>query len=77
MVAFTKSLVFHFAVLASIVVMTTAAPWPLHVRHPTHRIRTVGRRGIKVETFHPKPVFKVGLCTIHDATLFLTLVRTA
>ncbi|KAF8694351.1 hypothetical protein AX14_002061 [Amanita brunnescens Koide BX004] len=58
MVAFTKSLVFHFAVLASIVVMTTAAPWPLHVRHPTHRIRTVGRRGIKVETFHPKPVFK-------------------
>jgi hypothetical protein len=26
-------------------------------RHPTHRVRMIGKRGIQVETFHPKPFF--------------------
>ncbi|KIL64821.1 hypothetical protein M378DRAFT_186614 [Amanita muscaria Koide BX008] len=35
-----------------------AAPWPVHVRHSTHRVRMVGKRGLAVETYHPKSTFK-------------------
>ncbi|KAF8331552.1 Fungalysin metallopeptidase-domain-containing protein [Amanita rubescens] len=53
-----KSLVFRFAILASIIVMTNAAPWPVYARHPTHRIRTIGKRRTQVVTFQPKPLYK-------------------
>ncbi|KAF8625348.1 hypothetical protein AX15_005430 [Amanita polypyramis BW_CC] len=53
-----KSLVYHFTLFTSIAVIANAAPVSLYVRHSTHRIRTIGRRGMKVETYHPKAVFK-------------------
>ncbi|KAG6827487.1 hypothetical protein H0H92_011563 [Tricholoma furcatifolium] len=34
-----------------------AAPWPIHARHATHRIRRLGR-SLKVKAFHPKSTFK-------------------
>ncbi|GLB39390.1 putative peptidase M36 family protein [Lyophyllum shimeji] len=34
-----------------------AAPWPLHARHATHRVRQIGR-GLEVKAFHPKSTFQ-------------------
>jgi len=43
------------ALYASIV---HAAPWPLHARHATHRVRNIGR-ALQVQAFHPKSTYKV------------------
>ncbi|KAG6899570.1 hypothetical protein C0993_009149 [Termitomyces sp. T159_Od127] len=34
-----------------------AAPWPVHARHATHRVRHIGR-SLQVKAFHPKSTFK-------------------
>ncbi|KAF5380079.1 hypothetical protein D9615_006227 [Tricholomella constricta] len=34
-----------------------AAPYPLHARHATHRVRHIGR-GLQVKAFHPKSTYK-------------------
>ncbi|KXN84354.1 Extracellular metalloproteinase NpI [Leucoagaricus sp. SymC.cos] len=34
-----------------------AAPWPVHVKHATHRTKLYGR-GLKLEGYHPKSTFK-------------------
>lgn len=49
-----------FACILSTTTITTvhAAPWPVYARHSTHRVRTLGKRGLKVETYHPKTSFK-------------------
>ncbi|KAG9127827.1 hypothetical protein FRC07_008837 [Ceratobasidium sp. 392] len=35
-----------------------AAPWDRISRHTTHRVRSVGPRGAKFQSYHPEPVFE-------------------
>ncbi|KAG8692314.1 hypothetical protein FRC08_009861, partial [Ceratobasidium sp. 394] len=35
-----------------------AAPWDPVSRHTTHRVRSVGPRGAKLQSYHPEPVFE-------------------
>lgn len=57
---------FFSAVLLAILYASyaNAAPWPATARHPTHRVRSLGSRALKVETFHPKSIFKVCLLSL-------------
>lgn len=58
MLAFNKffTSVFLAVVYASIATATTI---PTSVKHQTHRVRSVGRRGLEFETFHPESSFQV------------------
>ncbi|RDB18741.1 Extracellular metalloproteinase mep [Hypsizygus marmoreus] len=47
-----------FVFLTVFASLATAAPWPLHARHATHRTRYIGKRQLKVQAFHPKTTFK-------------------
>jgi len=38
-----------------------AAPWPAASKHATHRVRSVGKRDLQIETFQPTSSFKVFL----------------
>ncbi|KAF8156607.1 metallo proteinase 10 [Crassisporium funariophilum] len=57
MVAFTKSF-FPLLLAALLSTSVQAAPWPVYSRHATHRVRTIGKRQLKVESYHPKSTFK-------------------
>ncbi|KAF8638159.1 hypothetical protein AX17_002402 [Amanita inopinata Kibby_2008] len=46
------------AFFACLVGTVEGAPWPPHARYSTHGIRTIGKRGLQVETYHPKSTFK-------------------
>lgn len=48
-----------FLLLAIFTASVQAAPWPIHSRHATHRIRHIGRRALKVDTYQPKAKFEV------------------
>lgn len=57
MVAFTKS--FFPLLLATLFANhVEAAPWPSYAKHSTHRRRTIGKRAVTIDTFHPKNTFK-------------------
>jgi len=71
MVVFMKSFApstyntFFFHLVLSACVMSfmktlptvNAAPWPVYARHSTRRTRSVGKRGLRLETYHPKNSF--------------------
>jgi extracellular elastinolytic metalloproteinase len=60
MVAFTKS--FFPLLLANLLAnYVEAAPWPGYAKHSTHRRRTIGKRAVNIESYHPKNTFKVNL----------------
>jgi extracellular elastinolytic metalloproteinase len=50
-----------------------AAPWPGYTKHSTHRRRTLGKRAVQIESYHPKNSFKVFLLD-HEVALFLSLI---
>ncbi|KAH9477316.1 Extracellular metalloproteinase MEP [Psilocybe cubensis] len=58
MVSFTGSFFSTIIVAAVLSVTVEAAPWPLHARHSTHHTRYIGKRSLKVESYHPKSTFK-------------------
>lgn len=63
MVSFSGS--FFSSIIVAAVLSATcvdAAPWPIHARHATHRTRHIGKRALKIESYHPKSTFKV--CSI-------------
>ncbi|KDR76563.1 hypothetical protein GALMADRAFT_246959 [Galerina marginata CBS 339.88] len=57
MAFFTKS---FFPLILAILLATyaEAAPWPIYARHATHRTRHIGRRSMKIDSYHPKSTFK-------------------
>ncbi|KAF9486149.1 metallo proteinase 10 [Pholiota conissans] len=57
MVAFTNSF-FTLILAALLTTYVEAAPWPVYKRHGTHRVRSIGKRGLTVSTYHPKNTFK-------------------
>lgn len=64
MIAFTSP---FFVILAALLVTyTEAAPWPVYKRHETHHVRTIGKRGVQISTYHPKNTFKVRSLRIYD-----------
>ncbi|KAF5344346.1 hypothetical protein D9758_013266 [Tetrapyrgos nigripes] len=62
MVSFAKSLSnpFFSSILLAILFASfaNAMPWRRTVKHGTHRTRVVGKRGLQLETFHPRSNFK-------------------
>ncbi|QRV93969.1 extracellular metalloproteinase MEP [Ceratobasidium sp. AG-Ba] len=50
------------AKLAAVAMMiasgVVAAPWDSTVRQSTHRVRSVGPQGTKLQTYHPEPVYE-------------------
>ncbi|KAF9460273.1 Fungalysin metallopeptidase-domain-containing protein [Collybia nuda] len=48
-----------FLLLAIYASIAQAAPWPIHARHATHRVRHIGRRALKLDTFQPKGTYKI------------------
>ncbi|KAF5318591.1 hypothetical protein D9619_010992 [Psilocybe cf. subviscida] len=58
MVALTRS--FFPLLLAALLagVEVGAAPWPSYTKHSTHRARSIGKRQLLVESYHPKSTFK-------------------
>ncbi|KAG6889604.1 hypothetical protein C0995_016130 [Termitomyces sp. Mi166 len=51
------SQMFSLIIIAFCASLVHAAPWPLHARHSTHRVRHIGR-SLQVKAFHPKSTFK-------------------
>lgn len=68
MVAFTKSF-FPLLLVTLLATCVEAAPWPSYAKHSTHRRRTIGKRAVNVESFHPKNTFKVCFSQSHHAVL--------
>ncbi|CAA7257405.1 unnamed protein product [Cyclocybe aegerita] len=57
MVAFTNPF-FSLFIATLLATYVEAAPWPVYSRHATHRVRTIGKRALQVESYHPKSTFK-------------------
>ena len=62
MVAFAESF-FPLLLVTLLATYVEAAPWPGYAKHSTHRRRTIGKRAVTIDTFHPKNTFKVNLST--------------
>lgn len=58
MVLFNNVLSSAFMVIVYYTSTTSAAPWPVHSKHATHRVRHVSR-GLQLQTFHPMSTFEV------------------
>ncbi|KAF4616520.1 hypothetical protein D9613_008902 [Agrocybe pediades] len=58
MVFFSNSF-FPWLLAALLATYVEAAPWPqFYKRHGTHRLHTFGKRGLQIESYHPKSTFK-------------------
>ena len=45
--------------------LVSAAPWSTASKHATHRVRSVGKRDLEIETFAPAASFKVFLSLLY------------
>ena len=70
MVAFTKSF-FPLLVATLLATYVDAVPWPSYAKHSTHRRRTIGKRAVNIESFHPKNTFKVIILNVYNIALCL------
>ncbi|KAH9477315.1 Extracellular metalloproteinase MEP [Psilocybe cubensis] len=59
MVAFSKSFISFITAAILATSYVEAAPFPEYTRHATHMTRYIGKRALKLESYHPKSSFNV------------------